>query len=84
MTVTQHLLLFAVCAIGAYPTLLASELWTRIGLSEAEHGNAWRVHLCLALHYLAGALSAILLFGGRRPRRVRPRIAEIGKGRSRT
>lgn len=64
MTVTQHLLLFTVCAIGAYPTLLASELWTRIGLSEAEHGNAWRVHLCLTLHYLAGALSAILLFGG--------------------
>lgn len=64
MTVTQHLLLFAVCAIGAYPTLLASELWTRIGLSEAEHGNAWRVCLCLTLHYLAGALSAILLFGG--------------------
>lgn len=64
MTVTQHLLLFAVCTIGAYPTLLASELWTRIGLSEAEHGNAWRVRLCLALHYLAGALSAILLFGG--------------------
>lgn len=64
MTTTQHLLLFAICTLGAYPTLLASELWTRIGLSEAEHGNAWRVRACLALHYLAGALSAVLLAGG--------------------
>ena len=64
MTATQHLLLFAVCALGSYPTLLASELWTRIGLSEAEHGNDWRVRVCLALPSLAGALSAALLFGG--------------------
>lgn len=64
MTPTQHLILFAVCALGTYPTLLASELWTRIGLSEAEHGNTGRVRVCLTLHYLAGALSAILLAGG--------------------